>query len=138
MNDFTNESSQENSAQTNKAQLNASLFPKNLQDTLRSIFPNAHISFGAANSSTNNAKPSTFGNNSSSNNNKTQFASGLNNEKGAKKSCWPDDPAIVSLNNGFSKDLNGQLPDLQERSGSLIQHIEIFLFRVIFFLFKKD
>ena len=62
---------------------------KSLQDTFRSVFPNANISFGY--------KPTP---NTNSLNNK-----GLINTENSKSatSYWPDDPAIVSLNDGTKK-----------------------------------
>ena len=80
--------------QTNK--LNIS----NLQETFRQIFPNAHISFGAASPAINN----------NNNNNNHQQASNFQNNKNQyiideqllKQNCWPDDPAIVSLNGGIN------------------------------------
>ncbi len=82
--------------QTNK--LNIS----NLQETFRQIFPNAHISFGAASPAINN--------NNNNNNNNHQQASNFQNNKNQyiideqllKQNCWPDDPAIVSLNGGIN------------------------------------
>lgn len=87
-------------------------FSNSLQDTFRSIFPNANISFGGAKNS--------------SSSNQTKLPNSLggfnsqqpDNKASSSQNIWPDDPAIVSLNNGFNgqpKDFNAQLADLQER-----------------------
>lgn len=88
------------------------MFSNSLQDTLRSIFPNANISFG--------------GTKNSNSSNQTKLSNGLGsfnsqqtgNKPGSSQNIWPDDPAIVSLNNGFNgqpKDFNAQLADIQDR-----------------------
>lgn len=135
MNDFTNDLLQENpkqDSQSKPSQLNGGLFSNSLQDTFRSIFPNANISFGGA-KSTNTPNQSTnklsntnnFDNSKLTNNFQTNNKNGMNNQSASgidknsmSQNCWPDDPAIVSLNNGLNgqpKDLNAQLAELQER-----------------------
>lgn len=88
------------------------MFSNSLQDTFRSIFPNANISFGGA-------KNSSSSNQTKLSNGLANFNSQQNgNKPSSSQNIWPDDPAIVSLNNGFSgqpKDFNAQLADLQER-----------------------
>lgn len=128
LNDFTNEyNSQDGSKLENASkQANPPLFSNSLQDTFRSIFPNANISFGGVKNSTNTNNSSKLSNNFDSklsnysnptNKSNNQFTSS-SFEKNSQKNCWPDDPAIVSLNNGLNghgKDINGQLSDLHER-----------------------
>lgn len=133
MNDFNNDFLQETSKQDNQSkpsQLNGALFSNSLQDTFRSIFPNANISFGGSKSISSNQSSNKLPNNNNNFDNSkltnyqtnkngmnNQLASGLD-KSSASQNCWPDDPAIVSLNNGLNgqpKDLNAQLAELQER-----------------------
>jgi hypothetical protein len=71
---------------------------KSLQETFRSIFPNAHISFGNPNT---NQKLNSIDNQASNfQNNKNQY---MIDDQLLKRNCWPDDPAIVSLNDGSNE-----------------------------------
>ena len=74
---------------------------KSLQETFRSIFPNAHISFGA--NPTANQKLNSLDHQASNFQNKNQY---LINDQLLKSNCWPDDPAIVSLNDGSINECN--------------------------------
>jgi len=87
----------------------------NLQETFRQIFPNAHISFGATSPALNTININN--NNNNNNNNNHQQASNFNQNKNQyiideqlllKQNCWPDDPAIVSLNGGINDSNNIQ------------------------------
>ena len=91
---------------------------KSFQETFRSVFPNAHISFGGAQATPqagklNSLDQATSGNTMSglssqlNSTNKNQF---MIDDQLLKRNCWPDDPAIVSLNDG-SNDLNSQRLD---------------------------
>ncbi len=73
---------------------------KNFQETFRSIFPNAHISFGYNPSF---SKMPNFDSQLSNIHNNGQY---LSEENSLKQSCWPDDPAIVSLNS--SKEISNK------------------------------
>ncbi len=99
--------------------MNPTQFSNNLQDTFRSIFPNANISFGATKQQQQLQQQQHL--NTNLTNNYSTKGSQSNQQYADKQNCWPDDPAIVSLNNGFLS--NGQLKasnnndtnDLQER-----------------------
>lgn len=73
-------------------------FSKNLHKTLKSILPNANISFGATNANTNYQA-----NMANANRNSLNF----NNTNG--NNFWPDDPAIVSLTDRSHLLQNGNL-----------------------------
>lgn len=92
---------------------------KNLQETFRSIFPNAHISFGANSNQQQQQQQQTQNSNQASNYNKNQF---MIDEQLLKRNCWPDDPAIVSLNDG-SLDKNQQ----DHASGLYTNQTDMFL-----------
>ncbi len=90
-------------------QAETNIFSKNLHNTLKSILPNANISFGY-----NNGNNSTIANNNYVNSNNLNSLPNLNNKN---ELCWPDDPAIISsftensLLNGINTGLKNLIHD---------------------------
>jgi hypothetical protein len=92
-------------------------FTNKLHKTLKSILPNANISFGNYNNNDNNNK----NNNINNNNNKPYQLINSYTTSNLKETdtnyLWPDDPAIVSLTDRF--DLNSNINNLANL-GSLL------------------
>jgi hypothetical protein len=75
-------------------------FTKNLHQTLKSILPNANISFGNFTNNINSNKSFQF-------NNSFQVPVQISNSESSINNQWPEDPAIVSLTDKFNSIANG-------------------------------
>jgi hypothetical protein len=94
----------------------SNIFSKNLHNTLKSILPNANISFGY----NDNAMMSNVNLNNTNVNNSCSISTNINNSSTVKNSnndiFWPDDPAIISsfTDNSFYNGINSHYPSFKD------------------------